>query len=275
MKFQIKIILATTLTLILILFYLNTMVINYMEYIKEDILSQSFDKNKQMKRDFVEKRFQEYVLNVLLWEFLLVLALMLILYKVIDRMMRQEREYKDFLELLLITISHKFGNFLAAQKGNIEILKIRHEPKALHRLETSYNYLQEDLQSIVDSINRFKELSHIREKINIRELIEKSLAMSPYELNLKSKFRDVYVYGNRQIVENIIFPIIDNAFKYSEGNIQIRLTEKYLAIRNRIVSTDRGSGVGLKIAETLAKKQGFKLHFHGKGDYFISVLKFK
>lgn len=246
-----------------------------MEYLKEDILSQSYDKYEQIKRDLVEKRFQEYVLNVLLWEFLLVLALMWILYKVIERMTRQEREYKDFLELLLLTISHKFGNFLAAQKGNIEILKIRHEPKALHRLEISYNYLQEDLQSIVDSINRFKELSHIREKINIRKVIEKSLAMSPYELNLKSKFRDVYVYGNRQIVENIIFPIIENAFKYSEGNIQIRLTEKYLAIRNRIFSTDRGSGVGLKIAETLAKKQGFQLHFRSKGDYFISVLEFK
>lgn len=261
--------------MIVILLYLNTMVINYMEYLKEDILYIAHEKDRLPKRGIVEEKFQEYVKSVLLWEFLLVLSLMFILYKVIDRMTRQEREYKDFLELIILTISHKFGNFLAAQKGNIEILKIRHEPKALHRLEKSYNYLQEDLQSIVDSINRFKELSHFREKINIREVIEKSLAMSSSELNLKSKFRDVYVYGNRQIVENIIFPIIDNAFKYSEGNIQIRLSEKYLAIRNRIVPTERGSGVGLKIAEILSKKQGFKLHFRGKGDYFISVLKFK
>lgn len=251
------------------------MVVNFMDYVKEDILYHSYEKNRVLKREYVEERFQDYVKNVLLWEFLLVLSFMLILYKVIDRMTRQEREYRDFLELILLTISHKFGNFLAVQKGNIEILKLSNDPKALERLEKSYNYLQEDFHRVLESITQFKELSYSKEKINIRELIEKSLSLVSPEVNLKLKLRDISINANRQMFENIVFPIIENAFKYSEGGVQIRLGEKYLAIRNKITSGEKGSGVGLKIAQALAKKQGFHLLSRGKGDYFIVLLKFK
>lgn len=275
MKFQIKIILATTLVLISVLFYLNTMVINYMEDVREDLLSKAYEKDKPTQRDFVDKRIHEYIFNVLLWEFLLVLALMLILYKVINRMTRQEREYREFLELLLLTISHKFGNLLAAQKGNIDILKVKYDQKAIERLEKTYDFIREDLNSILVYIERFKDLSSEREEINLRELIKKCLNLQDEKKEIFFRERDVYLYANRQILENIIIPLLENAAKYSDGRIFIRLTKKYLAIRNKISITDRGAGIGLKIAEKLAEKQGFKLLYRGKEDYFISILKFK
>lgn len=246
------------------------MVINFLDSFKDEYPLKSF-----AKKEFIEQKFQEYVKNVLLWEFLLVLSLMLILYKIIDRMLRQERDYRDFLELILLTISHKFGNFLATQQGNIEILKIQRDERALQRLQTSYNYIQKDFYKILETINRFKEFSSNKEKINLRTIIEKDISMFDMSnIRLILNLQEIYIYANRQIIENIIFSLLENAMKYSNGKIHIRLTKNLLAIRNNIAQEQKGSGVGLKITEALAKKQGFKLRCRAKGDDFLAVVKF-
>lgn len=274
MKFQIKIIIAFSLTLAVILFYLNTMVINFIDYMKEDLILQLQDKRAFIKRDFIEDKFQEYVKNVLLWEFLLVLTLMLILYKVIERITKQERDYKELLELILLTVSHKFGNFLAVHRGNIEILKIRNDERALQRLEKSYNYMQEDLNKVIDTINRFKEASFEREKINLRDLIDKFFSLFETEKKIIISTKDVFVYAKRANLENIIFSLLENALKYSNKKVHIKICKNYLAIRNDTYETERGSGIGLKIAQTLAKKEGFKIKYRAKGESYIVLLKF-
>lgn len=274
MKFQIKIIITFSLSLAVILFYLNTMVINFIDYMKEDLILQLQDKRAFIKRDFIENKFQEYVMNVLLWEFLLVLSLMLILYKVIERITKQERDYEEFLELILLTLSHKFGNFLAVHRGNIEILKIRKDERALQRLEKSYNYMQEDLNKVIDTINRFKEASFEREKINLRNLIDSFLSLLETEKKILISTKDFFVYANRANLENIIFSLLENAFKYSKERIHIKVCKNFLAIRNDIYETERGSGIGLKLAQALAKKEGFKIKYRAKGDSFILILKF-
>jgi len=269
LKFQIKIIIAFSVVLALILFYLNTVVINFLDAFKEDYILQSL-----AKKEFIEQKFQEYVKDVLLWEFLLVLSLMLILYKIIDRMLKQEKDYRDFLELIILTISHKFGNFLAVQKGNIEILKLGHDRKALHRLEISYNYIQEDFHKILETINRFKEIPAAKEKINIRELVEKNLSLIEPSCKLIVNLKDVSINANRQIIENVIFLLIENAVKYSKERIHIKLSKNFLAIKNDISQQEKGSGVGLKITEALAKKEGFKIKYQAKGESYIVLLKF-
>ncbi len=259
----------------IILFYLNTVVINFFDSVKEEYILQTFDKKEMKNKEFIEKKFQEYVRDVLLHEFLLVLSLMLILYKIIDRMIRQERDYKDFLELILLTISHKFGNFLATQQGNIEILKIRHDERALQRLQTSYNYIQSDFYKVLETIRRFKEFSSNTEKINLKPIIEKDISLFDMSnIRLILNLQDTYIYANRQIIENIIFSLLENAIKYSNGKIHIRLSKNLLAIRNNIAQEQKGSGIGLKITEALAKKQGFKLKCRVKKDNFIAVVKF-
>jgi len=276
LRFQVKVILATTLIMIAILFYLNTMVFTFAESLKEEWLSEFFNKDKISKRNLVEIKFKDYVKNVLLWEFLLVLSLMLVLYKIIERMTRQEREYRDFLELILLTISHKFGNFLATQRGNIEILKLRNDARALERLEKSYLYIQEDFHRILDTINKFRDLKHSKEKINLRETVERILTLTQVKVEIKTLLNDVYVNSNREMLENIVFPIIENALKYSKDIVQIRLSRKQLVVRNKIFSEqDKGSGIGLKIVETLAKKMGYRLIYRTKGEYFLVCLKLK
>lgn len=241
---------------------------------KEDFLYKNSN-TLPLSSDYIETKFQEYIKNIILWEFILVLSTMLLLYKIIDRMIRQEREYRNFLEVLILTISHKFGNFLAAQKGNLELLKLKNDSNALSRLEKSYKYIQEDFNSILEIINTFKEFSLKREKINIKAVIERSFSILDYKFNNIQKLKDFYIYTSRQLIENIITPLIENAIKYSRDEIQMRLTKKYLAIRNKIYHTEKGSGIGLKIAEFMAKKGGFTLTYRAKGEYFIALLKFK
>ncbi|WP_353685903.1 hypothetical protein [Thermodesulfovibrio sp. 3462-1] len=269
MKFQIKIIIVFSLALALILFYLNTVILNFLDSFKEDYVLQSLT-----EKNFIEQKFQEYVKNVLLWEFLLVLSLMLILYKIIEKMLKQEREYMDFLELILLNISHKFGNFLATHKGNIEILKIKYDKKAIQRLETSYNYIHNDFCKILETINRFKSFSSNKEKVNLKEIVEKNLSIFEINKKLLINLKDVFIYTNRQMLDNIVFSLIENAIKYSSETIHIRLTKNFLAIRNDISEKEKGSGVGLKITEALVKKQEFKLKYRAKENKFIVVLKF-
>lgn len=250
------------------------MVINFFEYIKEDFLHKNSN-TLPLSSYYIETKFHEYVKNIILWEFILVLSTMLLLYKIIDRMIRQEREYRNFLEILILTISHKFGNFLAAQQANLELLKLKNDSNALSRLEKSYKYIQEDFHSILEIINTFKEFSLKKEKINIKAVIERTFSILDYEFSNIQKLKDFYIYTSRQLIENIIIPLIENAIKYSRDGIQIRLTKKYLAIRNKIYQVEKGSGIGLKIAEAMAKKGGFTLTYRAKGEYFIALLKFK
>ena len=274
MKFQIKIVIIFSLVLGVILFYLNTVVITYLDYMKEEYILQSVYKKDIQTKEFIEQKFHKYVRDVLLWEFLLVLGLMLILYKIIDKMLRQERDYRDFLELIILTISHKFGNFLAAQKGNIEILKGGYDPRAIRRLELSQTYMQEDFHKILEIINSFKEMKTEKEKLNIKEIVERTLSVFETSSKLTVNMKDVSINANRQIVENIIYNLLENAVRYSKERIHIRLSKRYLAIRNDISQKEKGSGVGLKIAEALAKKEGFTIQYHTKGESFIVFLKF-
>lgn len=274
MKFQIKIIIAFSVILAVILFYINSLTINFLEIIKEDYILKKLH-DTVLNRQFVETYYKEYIRDVLLWEALLVLSLMLILYKVIDRLTKKEKQYNEFIELLFLMISHKFGNFLSIHKGNIEILKIRHDQKAVERLEKSYNYMVEDFKKVLQTVRNFKEMGIEKEKINLKELILKHInALSPDQkiiLNIK----DIFVYANRQITDNIIYAAIENAVRYSEEKIHIRLTKKYLTIRNDISSPEKGTGIGLKIVEALAKKEGFKLLYRQKGDFYLVQIKLK
>ncbi|MEN2985962.1 MAG: hypothetical protein ABDH16_04835 [Thermodesulfovibrionaceae bacterium] len=275
MKFEIKIVVAFTATMILILFYLNTVVIGFFDYVKQDLIFHFLD-NKPPSKKFIEEKFNEYLKDVLLWEVLLVLSMTLILYKVIYKMGSREREYRSFLELILLTVSHKFGNFLTVQKGNIEILKARYDEKAIKRLENSYNYLKEDFQRIIDTINRFRSFSSKKEKINLKNIIENTLSLFDFKGKLKTNLEDFQIYSNRQLFDSIIFSLIENAIKYSKETINIRLTKKYLAIRNDITDREeKGSGVGLKITESLLKKEGFQMRYRVKGDNFLVVLKLR
>ncbi len=274
MRFHIKVIIAFAFVTITVFFYLNSMFFNFIDYFKEDYLLHYLQQNR-INREFIENKIYEYTKQVILWEFLLILVTMLILYKIIDRMSKQEREYKDFLELLLLTISHKFGNFLASQKGNIEILKIKRDEMALQRLEKNYELIKDDLSTILSYIENFKKFSSEKERVSVMEILNKCIDILSEKKSFKISGKDVYVYSNKQIFENIIFPLIENAGKYSEGIVYIRVTRRYLAIRNKILVLSRGTGIGLKISETLASKQGFQLLHRTKGEYFICQLKFR
>ncbi|HOA84104.1 MAG TPA: hypothetical protein PKN66_09140, partial [Thermodesulfovibrio thiophilus] len=264
MKFQIKIIVSFSVVLALILFYINYMMVTYLDVNQNRLFSQSIDKTTEQEKIKLMDQIKEFLTEVLLWEFLLVLSLMFILYQVINRLTKHERDYKNLLELILLTVSHKFGNFITIQKGNIELLKITHDEKAINRLESSYNYFQEDFYRIVDTIKSFKNIGIQKEKINLKVIIEKHLELINTDKSIIKNLKDVYIYANKQNIDNIVFFLLENAFKYSDGRIHIRLTKKMLAIRNDIAQTDKSSGIGLKITETFAKKEGFKIKYRAK-----------
>ncbi|GAB6184047.1 histidine kinase [Thermodesulfovibrio hydrogeniphilus] len=272
--FQIKVIIATTFVLIVVLFYLNTMTFTFLDDMLRDLSNQFTLKGEINKKIEFEKRYAEYLKDILLWESLLALSLMLILYKIIQVLTKKEIEYQKFLELLIMLISHKFGNFLAIHRTNIDILKKRYDIKALDRLEKSYEYIQEDLSKILNTLISFKSPEE-KETIFIKEIVEKIVFSFPQEKKIILKLNNTKIRTCKMKIENIIFFLFENSIKYSKSFIHIRLTSKYLAIRNDINYTKRGSGIGLKIVDWLANKEKIKLRYRCTSEIFFVILKFK
>ncbi len=250
------------------------MTFTFLDDVLKNQTSQIVLKGEFNKKIEFEKRFSEYLKDIFLWESLLVLSLMLVLYKVIQFLTKKEIEYQEFLELLVMILSHKFGNFLAIHRTNIDILKKRYDSNALDRLEKSYEYIQEDLSKILNTLTNFKEKKE-KEPVLLREIIEKIIFAFPQEKNLMLNLTNVKIYASREIMENIVFFLIENTIKYSKSFIQIRLTQDYLAIRNDIAYTSKGRGVGLKIASWLAEREKMKLRYKNKDNIFFVTLKFK
>ncbi len=273
-SFQIKVIIATTFIFITVLFYLNTMTFTFLDDMLRDLSNQFIVKGEFNKKIEFEKRYAEYLKDIFLWESLLALSLMLVLYKVIQVLTRKEIEYQEFLELLVMILSHKFGNFLAIHRTNIDILKKKYDIKALDRLEKSYEYIQEDLSQILNTLTSFKEKKD-KEAIFLKEIIEKIIFNFPQDKKLILNLDIFKIYVRRQIMENIIFFLIENSVKYSKSFIQIRLTPNYLAIRNDINYTSKGRGVGLKIVSWLAEKERMRVQYKIKNEIFFVMLKFK
>jgi len=88
--------------------------------------------------------------------FLLIIGFTLLhsymIYKLILELKNIDKDIKNLLETLILGISHKLGNILAAQAVNIEMLKSNCKSKYIHRLEQTYEILNKELKSILEFI---------------------------------------------------------------------------------------------------------------------------
>jgi hypothetical protein len=82
-------------------------------------------------------------------------------------------------------------------------------------------------------------------------------------------------FKNRSDIEAIIQIILENAFKYSENKVYIKIYKSNLIIKNDIKNEiESGSGLGLLIVEELSKLNNLKVIKRVKGKYFTVCLAF-
>lgn len=261
--------------MVLIFSVINFITINFFkeQQQEEEILSK-IPYPEQLKESYAKERFNKYSKTILIWEVLLILVLSYLFYRILNVISRKEKEHEEFLRFLFFVLSHKIGNFLSTMNTNIEILKLKPESRVLERMEKSCNAIGAEIQKTIEAVKKLPKISKSKQQINLEELIK--TVISKFETDKKLLFskREVYLNSNPEVVETIIFLLIDNAFRYSEKMIHIKIFRHAVAIRNDFTEIVKGSGLGLQIAEYLCRTSKLQLKYRAKGEHFIVLLIF-
>lgn len=275
MSFQLKIFIIFATSVVLIFSVINFITINFFkeQQQEEEILSK-IPYPEQLKESYAKERFNKYSKTILIWEVLLILVLSYLFYRILNVISRKEKEHEEFLRFLFFVLSHKIGNFLSTMNTNIEILKLKPESRVLERMEKSCNAIGAEIQKTIEAVKKLPKISKSKQQINLEELIK--TVISKFETDKKLLFskREVYLNNNPEVVETIIFLLIDNAFRYSEKIIHIKIFRNAVAIRNDFTEIVKGSGLGLQIAEYLCRTSKLQLKYRAKGEHFIVLLIF-
>jgi len=224
-----------------------------------------------VQEDYIKKQINEFLVTIFLWEFILIVVLSFIVYKLLTFSIKKEEDIKETLEVFVLAFTHKLKNFLGIQKVNIEILKMHCNNKALSRMEKAYILMEKDFEILIQTLKALREFKENVEEIDIKELTEeiiKDLENVYPEKSIFIKLDEFKVKADKKDIKNILFVILENSFKYSKKNIFVIGNEKkkeneefdyILEVRNDIDFQEKGTGVGLEIAKFLSKKYGWEL----------------
>ncbi|WP_457642414.1 sensor histidine kinase [Persephonella sp.] len=231
-----------------------------------------------LDKNYKINKIKTFGLNLVIWEGILIITLLFIMYITIIRYIREKEENRKLLEILLLTITHKLGNFLSSQRLNIELIKSKCNIKPVERLEKGYLFIENDFKTSLKMIKKLSERKEEIKSVNIKHILTEIISL--FEENLKNKkvylnLKDFYIKMDSFDAENIFHCIIENAVKYSDKKIYIKTCVRrnicYVFIRNDISEISKGSGIGLKIAEFLISKYGGEIKTKVKKNYFTVV----
>ena len=218
--------------------------------------------------------------KIIFWELILIISVGYIFYKLLVMYIKEKERRREFLEMLLLAVSHKFGNFLTTQRINLEMLKEDDNPLT-SRLIASCDNMNRDFDQIINTIKLLGADEQHSEKIRLKSLIEEIISELPEETAKKEYIRtrmdDITVTAPPGVLKIILHNIIENCMRYSQSNISIRLTASgkwaNLAIKNDIRrDAEGGRGIGLHISEKLCGMCGMKLKYRVKENRFFLIL---
>jgi len=245
---------------------------------KYNILGITNGKYILLDNSFKSYRLQNFATTLIIWEAVLIFSLMLLMYFTIIKYIKKEEYIRKYLEILILTIAHKLGNFLSVQKLNIDLIKSKCRLKAVQRLEDAYSLIEKDFKFTIKTLKNLGEPEKSISTINLKDMIEDILHHFVENLSnkeVKLKLQNIYIKADSNDLENILFSVIENAVKFSENRIYIKMCKKddniYIYIKNDVGELSKGAGVGIQIAEFLLSQYGGQIKTHAGRD-FLTVL---
>ncbi len=210
----------------------------------------------------VKRKLIGFALLLFLWELLLAILIIFIVYVSLKRIFKRQKYTDQFLKFILVSISHKLGNFLSAQKVNLELANMDDGSK--RRLSYALDEMEEDFKVVSSTIRSMTSDNEKLSFVNVVEELKKVLdgfSFKDKKLDLQIYLDGYLVYINPTDLRIVLSELATNAFKYSFSNISV-IAEKYkkgvkIVFINDVKNVSKGSGIGLSIVEFLCKKNNW------------------
>ena len=237
-----------------------------------------------VRKGYLWSKLKKIVLSLLMWEFITVISVLLLAYTVVKRFYLREKSREEFLNLLLLSVTHKLGNFLSVQQVNLEILKDCGNKRAIERLASQTNRLKKDFERIMFFMEKLKKGDESKKvKVNVKPVILENVKEwvevygEPDRLILSVK--DTYINTNPDYFGNIVSIVVENAIKYARSFVHIKnfagRNKICVIVRNDIGEVSEGRGVGTQIAKYMIERVGGSMRIRVRGDMYTTVLQFR
>ena len=209
------------------------------------------------------------------------------------------------IKTAVTNISHDLRTPLTAISGYLQLLRneevsaqAREYLDIIENRTEAMKYLTGELfrYSVVVSAERYQQ----KEKLMLKEVLEESLAgmygaLTQRRIQMETKFTEkrIYVEASRGALLRVFENIINNALKYSDGDLEIRMEENGEVLFSNhasaldeveagklfqrfytVQSGQESTGLGLSIARALAEQAGGRISAEKKGERFVITVSF-
>ena len=215
--------------------------------------------------EIADKNYKAVLKTRYFSEFLQISLQLKNLVKKLSNRERQKRKYTAKLRLvnkqrndILSAISHEFKNPVAAIMGYTETLiddpdidtKIR--MKFLDKVLTNGKKIAVMLDRLALSVKlENNDITLSKSHFNLCELAQEvgqNLSKKYKERTILTECSDLTVYADKTTIEMAIINLVDNAMKYSEDDVHIRIDD------GRLMVIDKGMGIPEKEIEKITSK---------------------
>lgn len=216
--------------------------------------------------------------HLLLWELVLAIAISYVFFKLFYSYVLQKEEFDEFLTILFQSISHKFGNWLSAQKINLILVKENQDIEAIECMQKSIDFMEKDLRQILQVVSTFQSGKYSIENIDVAKLITDIIKeLTPlYFKNIKIHLQSIKINALKVEIKLMLFLLLENAFKYSQNKIFIRtgkFKKKYFFVSNDINDNiSSGSGLGLFLVKKIVKKRNIYFRVKQENGRFLALI---
>lgn len=192
----------------------------------------------------------------------------LLCYGLAARMLYRQKKLSEMKNDFINNVTHEFKTPIATitfALANIENEKILKDPVAVKQftqvIKEESRRLNRQVEKVLESAMLDKQVLELkREKVNLHQLIQE--LVNAYELKIRENGRitlhldapECKITGDAFHLSNAISNLLDNAIKYSEGEVDIDIQTK-IENQNLILSVaDRGMGISKEQQKLIFEK---------------------
>lgn len=259
-----------------------------------------FSQDENLEQMIVESFYHErqeaarnLMITLIISGSLIELAVIFASYYLADEAIKPVKEAYDSQKVFIANASHEIKTPLAAIQANLEAADIK-ENKWIDNVEKEATKLANLNNELLTMARMDLVKKATLSEINLRETVEKSLeSFKPRMEQIEFK-QTIKTHGKVKIAVDdftqIFSILMDNAIKYSDKEIKLKLTDHELSIANdgkkiakkdlekvfdRFYQVDKsaeGVGLGLSIAKAAAERNGWEITAktaNGKTCFFL------